>query len=180
MKSSELFQRLSPALVTQMFRYLQEHEKPSFKMSIQTLAAQRKLRPVFVERKPREERFTWLHGALSRPAAESIAANLIQMWLMGEHAALLCDFLDALSIAHDEKGGIESLPESPSAEQLRFAVDAVLAKHPAETVAVYLQSFQSMDIAGWPALGEILASDERLRLGVTAPGSGAAHEPARD
>lgn len=180
MKSSELFQRVSPALATQMFSFLQEHEKPSFKMAIQTVAAQRKLRPVFVERKPREERFTWLQGALSRPAAETIAANLIQMWLMGEQPALLCDFLDALGIAHDEKGGIENLPESPSADQLRAAVDAVLAKHPAETVAVYLQSFQSMDIAGWPALAEILENDERLRLGISAPGSAAAREPAKD
>lgn len=168
MNSSQIFQRLSPALVTQIFSFLQEHEKPSFKMAIQTVAAQRKLRPVFVERKPREERFTWFQGALSRPAAEPIGANLIQMWLMGEQSALLCDFLDALGIAHDEKGGIETLPESPSVEQLRGAVDAMLAKHPAETVAVYLHSFQSMDIAGWPALAELLESDERLRLGAAA------------
>ena len=44
------------------------------------------------------------------------------------------------------------------------AVDALLAKYPAEIAAVYLQCFQSMDIAGWPSLEEILASDERLRL----------------
>ena len=165
MNSSELFQRISPALAARVFGYLLEHEKPTFKVAIQTVAAQRKLRPVFVERKPREERFIWLQGALSRPAAEPIATNLIQMWLMGEQPALLCDFLDALGIAHDEKGGIETLPASPAPEQLRSAVDAVLEKHPAETVAVYLQSFQSMDIAGWPALAEILAGDERLRLG---------------
>lgn len=165
MKSTEIFQRLPPTLVTQIFGYLQEHEKPTFKMTIQTMAAQRKLRPVFVERKPREERFTWLQGALGRPAAEPIAANLIQMWLMGEQSALLCDFLDALGIAHDERGGIEELPSSPPADKLRAAVDTVLSKHPAGTVAVYLQSFQSMDIAGWPALAEILESDERLRLG---------------
>jgi hypothetical protein len=164
MKAFEIFQRLSPALASQIFTYLHEQEKPTYRVALQTLAAQRKLRPVFVERKPRAERFLWLQGALSRPPGEPIASNLLQMWLMGAQSPLLCDFLDSLGIAHDEKGGIEQLPPSPSPEQLREAVDKVLAKHPAEVAAVYLNSFQAMDIAGWPALGEILTNDERLRL----------------
>ena len=168
MNASEIFQRMSPALAAQIFGYLQEAEKPTFRVAIQTLAAQRKLRPVFVERKPRAERFQWLQGVLGKPMGEAVGANLIQMWLMGEQASLLCDFLDALGIEHDEKGGIETLPPAPEPEKIRAAVDAVLAKHPAEAVAVYLHSFQAMEIAGWPALGELLESDERLRLGAAA------------
>ena len=165
MNASQIFQRLSPQLVLQIFSHLQESEKPTYRMALQTLATQRKLRPQFVERKPREERCQWLQGALARPAAEQIAANLLQMWLMGTQAAMLCDFLDALGIPHESNGGIDSLPAAPPAGQLRTAVDGLLAKYPAEAVAVYLQSFQAMDIAGWSPLGEILAADERLQLG---------------
>jgi hypothetical protein len=176
MNASQIFPRLSPALVAQIFSHLQEAEKPTYRMAIQTLAAQRKLRPQFVERKPREERYRWLQGTLGRPAAEQIGANLLQMWLMGTQAAMLCDFLDALGIPHEENGGIDSLPSAPPAERLRGAVDGLLAKYPAEAVAVYLHSFQAMDIAGWPALGEILAGDERLQL---AAASGASGFPGR-
>jgi hypothetical protein len=165
MKASEIFQRLSPGLAAQVFAFLQETDKPTYRVAIQTLAAQRKLRPVFVERKPRQERYLWLQGALSRPAGDGIASNLLQMWLMGAQSSMLVDFLDALDIPHDEKGGIETLPPSPPPEdRVRAAVDALLAKYPPEAVAVYLHSFQAMEIAGWPALGQILETDERLRF----------------
>ncbi len=164
MNASQIFQSLSPGLLGQIFSHLQETEKPTYRMAVQTLAAQRKLRPQFVERKPREERYQWLRGALARPANEQIAANLLQMWLMGTQAAMLCDFLDALEIPHEENGGIDNLPAAPPAGKLQGAVDGLLAKYPAEAVAVYLHSFHSMDIAGWAALGEMLESDPRLRL----------------
>ena len=40
----------------------------------------------------------------------------------------------------------------------------VFAKYPADAVAVYLHSFQGMDIAGWPPLAEMLDQDQRLQL----------------
>ena len=169
MTASDIFQRLSPGLSEQVLSFLQASDKPTYKVAIQTLATQRKLRPVFVERKPRAERHVWMQTALSRPASEQIAANLLQMWLMGAQSGVLCDFLDALGIEHDEQGGIDTLPPCPEPEKLRAAVDGLLAKYPAETVTVYLQCFQGMDIAGWPPLAEMLANDERLRLPTTQP-----------
>lgn len=166
-KTSEIFQQLTPALAGEILTFLQTSDKPAYKMAIQTLAAQRKLRPVFVERKPRDERHVWMQAALARPTNEGIAANVLQMWLMGSQSALLCDFLDALGIEHDEKGGIENLPECPPADKLQAAVDQVLAKYPAEVVAVYLNCFQGMDIAGWAALDEILQQDPRLQIGAS-------------
>ena len=172
MKASEIFQHLSPATAEQVLAFLQETEKPTYKVAIQTLAAQRKLRPVFVERKPRAERHAWLQAALGRPQGEQIAANLLQMWLMGSQSPMLCDFLDALGIEHDEHGGIETLPPCPPSDKLDAAVDGILAKYPAETVATYLQCFQSMDIAGWPPLAEKLEQDGRLRLPAGTPATG--------
>ena len=67
MKSSEIFAHLSPGLGEQVLGWLQATEKPTYKVAIQTLAAQRKLRPVFVERKPRAERHAWLQTALAAP-----------------------------------------------------------------------------------------------------------------
>ena len=178
MNASEIFQHLSPGLNEQVLSYLNTAEKPTYKVAIQTLATQRKLRPIFVERKPRAERQAWIGAALARPNNEGIASNLLQMWLMGAQAPVLCDFLDALGIEHDEHGGIESLPAAPEAEKINAAVEATLAKHPAEIVAVYLHSFQTMDIAGWPTLGETLEKDTRLHLPNATPAPVAPVAPA--
>jgi hypothetical protein len=163
--SGEIFQRASPALVSNLFSYIFENEKPLYKATIEAVAKQRKLRPVFIERKPRNERHAWLHEALGRKANDAIAGHILQIWLVGQHKALLCDFLDALGIKHDENGTVEQLPPQPEKELLEKAVDDVLQKHEAETVAVYLHAFQALNDTGWTSLDEILQSDERLQLG---------------
>ena len=164
LKATDIFQRLPAPTVDGILTHLQSADKPTYRVAIQTLATARKLRPIFVERKPRPERHAWMQGALARPQNEQISANLLQMWLMGSQAPMLCDFLDSLGIAHDEQGGIENLPPCPEADKLRAAVDSLLTKYPADAVAVYLHSFQGMDIAGWPPLDEALANDPRLQL----------------
>src|ERR1700692_4555604 len=102
--SCDIFQRTSPALVSNLFSYLFEKEKPLYKATIEAVAKQRKLRPVFIERKPRPERHTWMHEALSRKASDAISAHILQIWLVGQHSALLCEFLDGLGIKHDDNG----------------------------------------------------------------------------
>ncbi len=54
-----------------MLADLFENEKPLYKNLIENLAKQRKLRPVFVERKPRAERFAWIKEALGRKQNEA-------------------------------------------------------------------------------------------------------------
>ena len=166
MKSHEIFQQMSPALAAEIFTYLQTEQKPVLKAAIQGLANQRKLRPVFVERKPPNERFAWLQNALSRKVSDTLAAHLLQAWLLGAQKPMLCDFLDSAGIQRDEDGTVEKLPDSPPKEKLAESVDQLVAKYPPEAVAVYLHAFHDMDSeVSWPPLGELLAEDERLRLG---------------
>ena len=82
------------SVATQLFSHLGEHEKPLIKATIETLCKQRKLRPVFVERKPKPERFAWVREACGRKQNEGVAAHLLQIWLVGTQKSLLCDFLD--------------------------------------------------------------------------------------
>ena len=160
----EIFARMSPVVGSQLFAYLQEHEKALYKASLETLAKQRKLRPVFVERKPRDDRYAWLQSVIGKAQNDGVAVHLLQIWLVGAHTKLLCDFLDALGIAHDENGTIESLPPAPPKAALTKAVETLLAQHEAAVVAVYLHAFQAMDDNGWSTLEELLAEDARLKL----------------
>jgi hypothetical protein len=163
-QTHEIFARMPPEVAAQLFTHLHDKEKALYKATIETLAKQRKLRPVFVERKPRDERFAWLREAIARKQNESVGAHLLQIWFVGAQSKLLCDFLDALGIKHDENGTIEELPPAPEKEALRKAVDECLAKHDPKVVAVYLHAFQALDEKGWPTLGELLVEDSRLHL----------------
>ena len=160
---------MTPRVASQIFAFLFEKEKPLYKATLETLAKKRNLRPVFVERKPRDARFAWLKDSLSRPLNDGVASHLLQVWLIGTQGPLLCDFLDALGIAHDENGTVEQLPPAPAKEQLAGAIDTVLSKHDAAVVAVYLHTFQALhEEGGWSTLGELLEADARLKLGANA------------
>jgi hypothetical protein len=164
MRSHEIFRECPTEVVTEIFVYLYEHEKGVYRAIIQNIATQRKLRPVFIERKPKTERHEWLRQALSRKPADDMAAQTLQIWLLGAQKDLICQFLDALEIPHDGKGFVDQLPPEPSGEKLKAAVDQLLEQHRPEIVAIYLHLFQTMDDAGWKALEEVLIADPRLKI----------------
>lgn len=156
---------MSPALAAQIFSWLHAEQKPVYKAAIQGLANQRNLRSVFVERKPPAERFPWMQAALGRKVSDSLASHLLQAWLLGANKQMLCDFLDAMEIKHDDDGTVEDLPAAPPKEKIAAAIAGLLEKYPAESVAVYLHAFRDMDSAvQWPALDEILAEEPKLKL----------------
>ena len=160
----EIFAHLPPAVAEQLFSFLEQNEKPLYMTTIDTLAKQRKLRTVFVARKPRAERHAWLREVVGRAVNDAIGAHLLQIWLVGAHAKLLCDFLDGLGIAHDANGTIETLPPAPAKADLVKAIEPLFAKHDPAVVAVYLHAFQALDDQGWASLAELLAEDSRLQL----------------
>jgi len=165
MQPHEILGTLSPETVSQMFRFLQKEQKTTFRTCLATLASQRKLRPVFIERKPPDARYAWMWKECKRAGNEAIAANLLHIWLSNAQKPLLIHFLDQLGISHDGDGGIDTLPPQPDPGTIREAVESLLNAFPHEIVAIYLHAFQSMENEGWPALGELLATDPRLHLG---------------
>ncbi len=165
MKAHEIFEKMSPATAAEIFGFLQREERPVLKAAIQGLANQRNLRAVFIERKPPGERNAWMQSALSRKISDGVATHLMHTWLLGSQKAMLCDFLDALEIPHDENGMVEDIPASPPKEKIAGAVSVLLGKYPAEFVAIYLRVFQAMDSAmNWQPLEEILSEEARLKL----------------
>ncbi|HPC60455.1 MAG TPA: hypothetical protein PKX23_07340 [Verrucomicrobiota bacterium] len=162
--SHELLGFMSPNLAQEIILYAYEEDKPLYKTTLAAVAEARKLRPVYFERQPRTQRHAAMLTTLTRPALEMVTANLIRTWLLKKHNGLLTDFLDSLGIQHKE-GVVDDLPETMEEEKLRQAVDGLLAKHPPEVVAVYLNAFQDMNEVEWPALKNMLQSDPRLQLG---------------
>ncbi len=164
MTAHQLFAAIPPALAAQILEAVHTTDKDLYRVALHTVAQARKVRPVFLERQPREDRHRTMTTALSRPDMNMIASNVLSGWLVKNQAALLADFLDALKIAH-EKGVVENLPATVDDAALNAAVDQLLAKHPAEIVALYLNAFYGMNEAHWPNLDALLKNDPRLKLG---------------
>ena len=164
MTANELFAAMSKDLAMQILEDVHTSDRDLYRAALQAIAQARKVRPVFLERQSRAERHQGMAAALARTDLRLIAGNLLSGWLVKNQSALLVDFLDALKIKHD-KGVVEDLPEKVEDADLQNAVNLLLGKYPAETVALYLHAFYSMNEASWPNLDAMLHEDDRLLLG---------------
>jgi len=162
--SHELLGFMSPPLALEILTYTFESDKPLYKTTLAAVAEARKLRPVFLERQPRQQRHATMLTSLARPSLEPLTGNLIRNWLLKKYKSMLVDFLDSLSIQHKD-GVVEDLPASMDDAKLIAAVEQLLAKYPPEAVAVYLHAFNEMNEVEWANLNKMLESDKRLQLG---------------
>jgi hypothetical protein len=169
MTAHELFARLSPSETAGILEWLHEHDRTAHRTCAGMLAGRRKLRPVFVERKPRPERNAWMAENLGRPANADLATEIMQSWILGAQGEMVCGFLDELKVPHDGKGLIESLPAEPPAGDVDKAVEMLLTKFPPGAVMAYLNLFTSMGMTDWPHLTGLVSTDPRLCLKTTTP-----------
>lgn len=162
MTPTEIFRRLPADEADALLSWFAAHDRNAYRSCSSMLATRRKLRPVFVERKPRPERNLWIKDALSKAPNADLALETLQIWTLGHNEALVCEFLDALSIPHNGKGLIDDLPAEPGEEVVKAAFEKIVAAHPAISVFVYLHLFCGMSPDGWPVLKGLLAEDNRL------------------
>jgi hypothetical protein len=164
LSAHELLGFMSHDRALEILLYAYESDKPLYHTVLSAVAEARHLRPVYLERQPRAQRHDAMLVTLTRPALDPVTANLIRAWLLKKQTAVLTDFLDALGIAHKE-GVVEELPKSVEDAKLHSSVDALLAKHPADVVTIYLNAFIEMNEVDWPNLKQMLTADARLQLG---------------
>jgi len=165
--SHELLGFMSPTLAKEILSYMFESDKPAYKAALTAVAEIKHVRPVFLERQPRDARHAAMLSALTKPNLDAAAAAFIRAWLVQKNAPMLMDYLNALEIKND-KGVVEDLPAAVDDAKLKAAVELLLGKYPHEVVAVYLNAFNDLNGAGWPNLKTLLENDTRLQLGAHA------------
>jgi hypothetical protein len=165
--SHELFGFMSPALANEILSFTFESDKPAYRATLAAVAQARHVRPVFLERQPRDARHASMVAALAKPQLEPAAGALLRVWLVKKQSAMLIDFLNALGLPH-ENGAVEDLPAAMDDAKLMPAIETLLGKYPHESVAVYLNAFNAMNTANWANLKTALESDKRLQLGNAA------------
>jgi hypothetical protein len=161
--SHELFGFMPAELAQRILSETHANDRETYRATLNAVAQNRKVRPVFLERQARPDRHKQMVSTLARPTMDAAAGTLLRAWLLKNQQALLVDWLDALGLSHQE-GVVESLPDTIEEAKIKAGIDAVLAKHPRDVVSVYLQAFNSMNQTKWTALDDALRSDERLQL----------------
>jgi hypothetical protein len=163
MTLNEIIGFMSPELANEILDDTFKEDKQVYKAISAEVAAGLKLRPVFFEQKPRNERNKIILDMLTRPRMQATTATLLRGWLVKTEAGMLADFLDTLGIEH-KNGVVEDFPETVDEAKLNAAIDKLLEKYPQEKVLVYLNSFSAMNDAPWDSLTKRLQEDKRLQL----------------
>ncbi len=164
-KAHELFTAADPALVTQMLDWFRDHDRNVYKSAVATLAQSKKLRLVFIQKKPLTEQYAWILKTLRGKQADTIGEHLLQAWFMAGNQEMLAKFCDAMGIEHDGKGSVTGdLPKELDAAKLDEAVDTLAGAYDPKLVTLYLHVFNLQRPGGWDAPTAKLNGDSRLAL----------------
>jgi len=152
-------------MVTEMLDWFRANDRNVYKTAVATLADKRKLRPVFIQKKPLPAQFAWIHKTLSVPALDAIGEQLLHAYLMSAQQSMLGMFCDGLGIPHDGKGSVVGdLPKQLDSGRLNETIDKLVDLFDPKLFTLYLHCFNMQVPGGWPELTEKLASDDRLVL----------------
>lgn len=168
MPTHPLWGQISPVLANDILIHTQKSNKKLYRTAVDIIAPNIGLRSVKVMEMPKIERHATFVQLLSKPQLEALSFNIFSTWLVDNHAPMLCAWLDALGIAHDENGCADEFPLAPDKAKLQKAVDTLLKSYDATLVSLYLNAFNEIDMVQWPALAEILATNSRLKIEAAA------------
>ncbi|MEO0413515.1 MAG: hypothetical protein AAF226_01030 [Verrucomicrobiota bacterium] len=163
MKANEIFQGMSDERCRGLFEYLRAEQREIYAAAVGTLAANRKLRPVFVQKKSVQDQITWLIKNIKMKASAEIGENVLQLWLLKGNRDLLVTFLDRLGIEHDGEGAADDIPEEIPADKLDSTITEMLKDHDPDLVRIYLQTFQLQRPNGWDTIATALEEHEELK-----------------
>jgi hypothetical protein len=163
LKCHELIGFMPAPLAQEIIEYLFTQEKAAYQAILGAVAEALRVRPVFLQRKPRAQRHADMLGVLSRPRMEEASAMLLREWLLKAEKQMLIDFLNDLDIEHED-GVVEEFPDEMDPDKLKQAVENLLGKHTPGKVSVYLNTLRSTSGIEWKSLDQLLSEDERLQI----------------
>jgi len=165
MKANEIFSNMKDETAESIFQYLRAEERQVYSAALSGLATNRKLRPIFVQKKAVPDQMAWLVKNVRLKGSAEVAENVLQLWLLKGNSEMLVMFLDGIGVEHDGEGSADEIPESIDAKKLKKTTDSMLKKFGPELVRVYLQMFQMQRAGGWDEITELIVETPELQFG---------------
>ncbi len=157
MRSFQLVASLPPERACALLRALSEKVPVVFAQALGAACIALRSRPVYLQRQPFEKRAEAIRRALSRVAAEPVAAEVLAAYFLECRKPLLVEWLDLVGIAHKE-GMLESdAPPAPPDAKLREAAKKFLGADEDPDRGLLLRAFAAQEAIEWPALDALLA-----------------------
>jgi len=164
MKANEILTQMKDETVLGMFQFMRENHRDIYSASVLGLTKARRLRPVFVQRKPVPEQIEWMAKSVRMKASAEVADTFLQFWLLKAHSPMLVAFLDALGVSHDGAGATKLIPDHLDRAKVKEAVAKLLAEFDHEAVRAYLHTFQLQKPGGWDEISELIAVTPELQF----------------
>jgi hypothetical protein len=153
-RPSQLWKQLSPErklLAAEAF-WRDENASVEQADAIATIAQRMKFRAKSVMGMPADKKAKQL--ATLTGVSELVAARLLVAYHLAQQRPMMCSFLDALGIKHDQ-GLIEDEDvQAPTSDALKNAAKSLAASYPADDVSLYLSTLIWQDPETWGALSE--------------------------
>jgi len=164
-KAHELYTAAAPSVVTDMLNWFRDNDRDVYKSAVGTLASNRNLRPVFIQKKPLKDQYAWIHKTLKIKTSNAIGEHLLQAYLMSGQQPMLAAFCDGIGIEHDGNGTVSGeLPDNIDSDKLNKTLDDMVEKFDPKIITLYLHCFNLQKDGGWDPITSKLESDERLSL----------------
>lgn len=154
--ATRIWKRLEPADRLEAARALLHEPAPDALAAVLgAVIRARRLRPQVARAMPPDQQAKVLAGVLD--PGEPLAASLLVALHLAARRPLLCAFLDALALPHEDgvlKEEADALPP-PAADKLAAAVRELSAAFPAGQVHAYLNTLLLQDPERWSGLAEV-------------------------
>jgi hypothetical protein len=157
LRSHQLFAAMPAERAQSLLRGLAEKAPLVFAQALAAACAALKARPVYLQRQPFEKRAEAVRRALSRVAADPVAAEILAVYFLDCRKALLVEWLDAIGLEHEEGTLLADAPAQPPAARLRAAAEAFLAADADPDRRLLLSAFAAQSAIDWPELEGFLA-----------------------
>ncbi|MBW2267878.1 MAG: hypothetical protein JRH16_04845 [Deltaproteobacteria bacterium] len=152
MRSYQIFASMEPERAVSLLRTLNETSPAVVQQAVVAAAIAMKARPVYLQKQPFEKRAQAVRRALARVASDPVAAEVLAVYFLKARTELLCEWLDALGLAHED-GVLEAdAPEQPAAAQLEQHIDTFLAADDDPDRPLLLAAFAAQEAIDWPLL----------------------------
>ena len=152
MRSYQIFASMTPERAVSLLQALDEAAPAMVQQAVAAAAIAMKARPVYLRKQPFEKRAHAVRRALARVASDPVAAEVLAVYFLKARNEILCEWLDALGLTHEE-GVLEAdAPPQPDAAELEKHIDAFLAAEDDPDRLLLLAAFAAQESIEWPHL----------------------------